>query len=394
MALLLELIQLKQDMFEHRSRIAGLLVAGWLLAGTAACGNGAAETPEAGAGEEDAIVLGPQDVQTAQVSDLAGGIVLTGSLQPYRIVDVRAQVAGTIQNLRVDRGDAVREGQTMAVIQAEGIRGQAEGARAAVAAAEANLALAEQQLESARTLFEAGAMSQLDYRAAQAAYESARAQLAAANAQAVGAGEQARRATVTAPITGQVSDRQISDGQAVNPGETLFTVVGSEYLELAGQVPVDQAARVRQGQAVEFQLDAYPGRTFRGTVDRIDPTANPNTRQIGVYLRLPNPNRELVGGLFATGRVIAEGVSSAVVVPTSAVRGTGDDRYVWVIENGTAVRRQVTTGARDEARGLVAIANGLSGGEQVVVAPGELPEGARVQIRTQQGQSPANPAEG
>src|SRR5690606_22967462 len=171
----------------------------------------------------------------------------------------------------------------------------------------------------------------LDYRAAQAAYESARAQLAAANAQAVGAGEQARRATVTAPITGQVSDRQISDGQAVNPGETLFTVVGSEYLELAGQVPVDQAARVRQGQAVEFQLDAYPGRTFRGTVDRIDPTANPNTRQIGVYLRLPNPNRELVGGLFATGRVIAEGVSSAVVVPTSAVRGTGDDRYVWVI---------------------------------------------------------------
>src|SRR5690606_25683707 len=126
--------------------------------------------------------------QTARVTDLTAGVVLTGSLQPYRIVDVRAQVAGTIQNLRVDRGNAVREGQPLATIQAEGILGQAEGARAGVAAAQANLALAEQQLESARTLHDAGAMSQLDFRAAQAGFESARAQLAAAEAQAVGAG--------------------------------------------------------------------------------------------------------------------------------------------------------------------------------------------------------------
>lgn len=344
----------------------------------AACGSDSAAEPVAE--ENRAVVLGATDVVTAQSTELAGGIVLTGTLNPYRIVEVKAQVPGQISSLSVDRGDAVRSGQTLAVIEAEGIRGQAAGAAAGVAAAEANLALAQQQLESARTLHGAGAMSDIDFRAAQAGYEAARAQLAAAQAQAAGAGEQARRATVTAPISGEVSDRQVNQGEAVNVGQTLFTVVNSTTLELAGQVPVGQATRVRAGTPAEFTIDAYPGRVFRGTVSRVEPTADPSTRQVGVYLQLPNQDRSLVGGLFATGRVLAEGGQQAVVVPTAAVRGTGANTYVWVVQEGRAVRRPVTTGARDETQGVVAIASGLQAGEQVVVAPGEFQDGAAVRV--------------
>src|SRR5690606_30778897 len=98
---------------------------------------------------------------------------------------------------------------------------------------------------SARLLFEAGALSEIDFRAAQTSYEAARAQLAAARAQATGATEQAQRATVTAPISGEISNREVSEGEAVNVAQTLLTVVNSTTLELAGQVPVDQATRVR-----------------------------------------------------------------------------------------------------------------------------------------------------
>ena len=363
-----------------RRWLAGAVLGTTLVAG--ACGPG--ETAEA-APETTATVLGPADLATAESSALAGGIVLTGSLNPYRIVEVKAQVPGTVSTLNVDRGDAVRSGQTMAVIEAEGIRGQAAGAAAGVAAAEANLALAQQQLESARTLHEAGAMSDLDFRAAQAGFESARAQLAAANAQAAGAGEQARRATVSAPITGEVSNREVSQGEAVNVGQTLFTVVNSSILELAGQVPVDQAARVRAGAPAEFTIDAYPGRVLRGTVDRVDPTADPATRQVGVYLRLANEDRSLVGGLFATGRVLTSGSEQTVVVPIPAIRGTGASRYVWVVQEGRAVRRPVTTGATDVSRGVVAIVTGLQAGEQVVVAPGEFEEGATVRVTADAG---------
>lgn len=343
----------------------------------AACG---ADETAGAAPETSAIVLGATDLATAETSEIAGGIILTGTLNPYRIVEVKAQVPGTISTLNVDRGDAVRSGQTLAVIRAEGIQGQAEGAAAAVAAAQAGLALAEQQLESARTLFEAGAMSSLDFRSAQTNHEAARAQLAAARAQAAGAGEQARNATVTAPINGEVSNRQVSQGEAVNVGQNLFTVVNSSTLELAGQVAVGQATRVRAGAPAEFTIDAYPGRVFRGTVARVEPTADPATRQVGVYLQLPNDDRSLVGGLFATGRVLVGGGESAVVVPIAAVRGGAGSSYVYVVENGQAVRRDVTTGTRDDANGVIAIDSGLRAGERVVVAPGEFEEGATVRV--------------
>src|SRR5690606_34282971 len=230
------------------------------------------------------------------------------------------------------------------------------------------------------TLYEAGAMSEIDFRAAQAQLEAAQAQLAGARAQQAGAAEQARRTVVTAPFAGEVSARSVNAGEAVNPGQTLFTVVNSASLELQGQVPVDQAARVREGQPVVFQVEAYPGVEFRGTVARVAPVADPGTRQVRVILRLPNEDGSLIGGLFATGRVITGTDESAIVVPETALRGADGDRHVLVIEDSLMVRRSVTLGERDEERGLVAIAGGLRAGERVVAAPGEVAPGTRVRI--------------
>jgi RND family efflux transporter MFP subunit len=319
-------------------------------------------------------------VVVASTETVEAGTVVTGTLEPYRVVDIRAQVPGVLTNLRVDRGDAVREGQTLARIEAQGIVGQAASARAAVASAEAAVALALRQLESARKLHGAGAMSEIEFRQAEAAYEASQAQLAAAKAQALGANESARRATVTAPISGEISRRPVSEGEAVNPGESLLTVVNSSILELAGQVPVDRAVGIRAGMPVEFTVDAYPARTFRGSVARVEPTADPSSRQVGVFVRLPNSDRSLVGGVFATGRILTGGDRSVVVVPTPSVRGTAESPFVWVIRDGAAVKSPVTTGARDERRGVVEVVAGLSGGETVIVAPGEITEGARVEV--------------
>jgi membrane fusion protein (multidrug efflux system) len=159
-------------------------------------------------------------------------------------------------------------------------------------------------------------------------------------------------------------------------------VIQSEFLELSGQVPVDAAAQIRPGQAVVFTLPAYPGREFRGEVARIEPSANPETRQVGVYLRMRNPGG-VIGGQFATGRVLGAKIEDVVVIPESAVRGSGANSYVLVIENGRAVRRLVTLGGADAASGMVAIAAGLNPGEQVIASSSAaIAEGARVQIGT------------
>lgn len=343
----------------------------------AACGGGSeAEVVE----RETAVVLDPADIATARLETVAAGVTVTGTLNPYRIVEVRAQVPGVLTNLRVDRGDAVGQGTVLARIEAEGIRGQAASAQAAVASAQAGVALARRQLVSAEKLHAAGAMSDIEYEQVRAAYEAAEAQLAAARALSAGAGESARRATVTSPIRGEVSARTVSEGEAVNVGQALFTVVDARTLELAGQVPVNRAIAIRAGMPVEFTIDALSGRAFTGTVARVEPTADPATRQVGVYIRLPNADRSLVGGLFATGRITTANTSETVVIPFAALRQESGQSFVWLVRDGRAVRQSVTAGVRDEARGVVQIMDGLEGGEQVIAAPGEVTEGMQVRV--------------
>lgn len=354
----------------------------------AACG-GSDQQAQATVDESDVVVLQPTDVATAQLESVAQSVVLTGTLNPYRIAEVRAQVPGLVSSIRVDRGDPVGAGQVMAVLDAQGIRSGAAGARAQVSAAEANLALAQQRYESSRKLYEAGAVSQIDFQAAQAALEAARGQLAAAQAQSASASESARQATITAPFAGEVSSRMVNVGEAVNPGQALFQVVNSTALELAGQIPVRDAARVQRGQPVEFTIDAYPGQVFVGEVERVEPVADPTTRRVGVYLRMPNTGRTLVGGLFATGRIVTGARDSVVVVPATAVREQGGGTHVWVINNNTLEQRPVTVGTTDPSRGIAGIITGLEPGEQVLTAPGTARAGAQVRISGVPAASPA-----
>jgi RND family efflux transporter MFP subunit len=365
----------------HSSGTRALLAVA--LLGAAACsGESSAGTTDSAAANAP-VVLGTQDVATARVSELGGGLVLSGPLEPKEQVTLRAQVAGTVADLRVDRGSSVRRGQRLATIRAAGVQSQAAGARASVAAAQANLAVARQRRDAARKLSEAGAMSEIDYRTAIATAEAAEAQLAAARAQSASAGEAAGYTTVQAPIDGTVSDRMVEEGEAVNPGGELLTIVNARVLELEGQIGVADAGRVRVGQPVVFTLDAYPGEEFRGRVARMDPTANPGTRQVGVYVELANATGRIIGGQFARGRVGVSASSSLVIPETAVQRAAADSSagFVFVIVNNQVARRPVTIGARDEATGMVAVLNGLQAGEQVIATPTtDIKDGTRVTI--------------
>lgn len=329
------------------------------------------------------LTLGIADLAVAARADIGDGITISGPLEPRDAVVLRAQVGGTLSALRVNRGSPVREGQRLAVINAAGVVSGAAGAKANVAAADANLAVARKQREAARTLFAAGAMSELDRQSAEAQYESAVAQAAAARAQSVSADEAAGYTAIVSPLRGVVSKRWRQDGESVKPGDEVLTVVDSRVLELAGQIGVADAARVRVGQSVAFTLDAFANDSFTGRVARIDPVADAGTRQVGVYIDLPNAGGHIVGGQFARGR-IAMGASSAIVIPATALLRVATDSgstFVYVVSNERIVKRTVVVGARDDLTGLVAIRTGLESGEQVVRTPtSAIVEGARVRF--------------
>lgn len=348
-----------------------------------ACGKAEEKPVDTSAAAQPAQQLSTADIARADTSRLAAGVLVTGSLRPADIVVVRAQLSGTVQQVRADRGTSVSRGQTLAVIEAVGVQSQAIGAKASVAAATAALALSQKKLDAARMLHKAGAISDVDLKVAESDFASAEAQLASANAQSSTAGENAGRATVTAPITGVVSDRKVQGGEAVSAGDELFTVVNPRELELAANVPVDEAAGVKAGQSVQFTLASLPGQTFTGRVDRKDPVASEDTRQIGLYLRVPNAKGNIVAGQFASGRIVANDAKAVIVVPVGAVREGSGKFWVLRIDNGKIERRDVTVGSRDEAAGLVVITSGLAAGDQVITSPGlQIAAGTRVTVAT------------
>ena len=131
-----------------------------------------------------------------------------------------------------------------------------------------------------------------------------------------------------------------------------------------------------------FTLDAYGTQVFRGRVARIDPTADPGTRQVGVYVRLPNPEQRIVGGQYARGRIETGSGSSNVVIPESAVANrTGDSAQVFVVVGNKLARRTVQTGVRDEASGTIAVLSGIQAGERVLLNPSnDIVDGASVSV--------------
>jgi len=342
----------------------------------AACG---APKGKDAASAPPSVLLSAADVVAATTADIGSTVVVSGALDPADVVRLRAQVAGTIRDLRVDRGTKVSRGQVLARVEAQGVTSQALGATANVASAEAGLAVARQRLDAGKRLFAAGATSQLDLKMAEAGYDAALAQVAAARAMNASAGEAAARTSIRSPLDGWVSERSVEDGESVKVEDPVMTVVDPRTLELKGQVGAVDAARVRAGQKVTFNLDAMPGQEFSGMVARVDPVANAATRQVGVFVRLPNATGRIVAGQFAHGQIHTGAAARAVVVPFTAVRAGEKESYVLVVAGNVARRRVVVPGARNDDTGMVAITSGLTAGERVIVTLGvEIADGTKI----------------
>jgi RND family efflux transporter MFP subunit len=339
--------------------------------------------------ESTGVTLTASDVAQARVASLTDAVSISGSLEPAQTVVIKSQINSIVRAVHADRGSRVQRGDVLIELDAQGLRGQAAGAKAAIAAADANLSLATQRLESARRLNAAGGISAIDLKAAEAAREVAEAQAAGARAQWATSSESESKATIVSPIEGIVSDRVVEAGEAVREGGVLLTVVETRTLELRAQVSVDEAMRVRPGATVVYTLDAAPGESFRGHVTRVDPRADPATRQVGVASTLANADRRIVAGQFAHGRVLTGTMASQVVVPVTAVSDSAGHASVFVIQNGRLARRAVVLGVRDDAQGLVAVRSGLTAGERVLaVQVVGAAEGLAVRMATDSGAAP------
>jgi RND family efflux transporter MFP subunit len=186
---------------------------------------------------------------------------------------------------------------------------------------------------------------------------------------------------VRAPFDGVVSERKVSVGDTVQIGREIVKVIDPNSMRFEGQVSADRLTELKLGQAVSFRVNGFAEQEFRGRISRIDAAANATTRQVSLFASFDEPNKApQVAGLYAEGRVDSDAKHS-LVLPEAAVRRQGDSAFVWKLQGDTVKKTTVTLGERDERRGEVVVAAGLSAGDQVlrVSSSANLSDGARVQ---------------
>lgn len=308
----------------------------------------------------------PVQVKKAEQRDLIRRATYTGSVEPVRVARMASPAEGPIVECAVREGDKVVKDQRLVRV------GRSHMAESGLEAAREELKRQEADFKRVEQLVTSGSLPGEQLEIARAALKRAEAQVAAAE---TGAGDY----EIEAPWDGVVSKVWISEGNYVAPRAPLVEVYDPASLRVRFSVPEQDARFLKTGVAVQVTLDAYPGKTFEGTVERIYPQLEAATRTITVEAGL-NADVPLLSGLFARVAVPMEKAAHAVVIPSGALLALPNgDSVVLVAQDEKAVRRPVKTGL--EAGGFVQILEGVTPGEDVIVRGQEnLKDGAGIKI--------------
>ena len=334
------------------------------LAALTACGGGE-ERPSAAAPPAP-VRVGPEGVITLKMEDIRTGPVVSGQLAAAEEATARAKVGGSIVSLSAEEGQSVRRGQVLARIEARDLRDANASARVAVRSAENALQLARAELQRTETLVKGGALAERDLDTARNAVAAAESQLAAAQARLATTEQQLADTIARAPISGIVSAKSANAGDVVQPGTAIATVIDPSSMRLEASVPSDRIGEVRVGAQVDFEVRGYPGQTFTGRVVRISPAADPATRQVPIFVSIPNAGGRLIAGLYAEGRINTRSWR-ALVLPVSAIDTSMATPSVIRVRKGKTERVSVQIGLRDPETERVEIVSGLNEGDVLLV---------------------------
>lgn len=350
--------------FALMTRKTTVLISIGAIVSLGACKGGSAA--DADAALTETATVGTENIAVVMSGVLQSGPTVSGNLTPEREAMIRAQVGGSVLQTYADQGQAVRAGQTLARIEAGGLQDVYLSARAGVTAASNSADVANHELARSEKLLAAGAIAERDIEQARRAAISANAALADARARLSTAQKQVGNTNVTSPMSGIVSERPISAGDVVQPGAAMFTVVDPSSMRLEGSVPSEELNQVKVGAPVTFTVNGYPGRSFTGRVVRVNPTADPATRQVRVFISIPNAEGKLVGGLFANGRLVSES-RTGLVAPVTAVDARSNIPAVFRIKGGKVQRVPVQLGLKDEGSEKIEIVSGVQAGDTLLL---------------------------
>ena len=317
-------------------------------------------------GAKPALEFVEADVVRLQRRRLSVESEIPGTVQAVSQAIVRAKVAAEVRRVLVREGDRVRVGQTVAEFDTAQLRAQLAERTAAVESAKAELSTAERTRKSNEELLKQAFISKNAYDASEYASQARRAAVALAKAQLEQTQIALGDAIVRSPIDGVISKRYVQPGEKVGFDAMLIGIVDLSQLEVQAQASLADVAKIEPGMPAKVTIEGLPDRVYEGKVERINPSAEPGTRSIHIYVSLANEGSLLKAGMFAKVRLTMAAERETASLPVSAVRGEGAQTYVWLLVGGHLERRPVSIGTRDDRAHLVEILSGVQPSETVI----------------------------
>lgn len=311
-----------------------------------------------------AVQIGEENIVKVERGEIVVGPIISGELRAQIEATVRAEIGGPLTQVNVEEGETVRKGALLGRIEATAIEDARRSAASAVTSAENQLNVARREAERTAQLVATGALAQRDLDLAKANVATAEAQVADARARLAAAQEQAGDATLRAPIDGIVSDRAVNPGDVVTVGTALFTIIDPRSMRLEAAVPSEELGALRVGATVQFTVRGYEQR-FEGRIERISPQADAVTRQVPIFVSIPNVGGRLVSGLFAEGRVVTA-AANGLILPENAVNTLQGAPWALRVSGQKTEKVNVTLGLRDPRTERVEIKSGLNAGDIVL----------------------------
>lgn len=342
-------------------------------------------------------------LETAQVErgTIANSVTATGTVEPVTEVDVGTQVSGIIDKLYVDYNDVVKAGQLIAEMDKVNLQAELKSAEAQLASSKTEFEYQQKNYARSKVLHEKQLVSDTDYETATYNYETAKAAYEQSQASMVKVRRNLEYATITSPIDGVVINKVVEEGQTVAAGfetPTLFTIA-ADLTKMQVIADVDEAdiGNVKEGQRVQFTVDAYPNDTFEGVVQQVrlgesdDSSSSTSTSSSSVVtyevvITADNPDLKLKPRLTANVTIFTMEEENVLLVPNKALRFIPEpklmeilglqvndnsanikkgEKFVWVKENNVLVTKAITVGVSNN--NYTEILGGLNEGEVVAV---------------------------
>jgi len=348
--------------------IAGTVFIAILAISTlAGCNEGAAQTSKAD--NTPPLKLSTEDLIVVRNGALASGPSITGSIEPERRADLRAEVPAVVLAVLKENGDPVKKGDLLLRLDQTSIRDGLMSAQSSMSAAGLAYEQSERQYQRMKTLRDTGVVSAQQLEDVEIRRNSALSDREAARARVVTARQQLERTEVRAPFDGIVSDRKVSAGDTTQIGKELLKVIDPNSLRFEGRVSADAVGAVKAGQHVTFRIHGFEQRDFDGAVMRVNPSANATTRQVEVLVGFANAKEQPnVAGLYAEGRVETQS-AAALTLPAASIIREGDSAYAWRFQSGKVQKVKLGLGERDVRTGNFRVSNGIAEGDSVLRYP-------------------------